>query len=81
MDMLTISSMLTIAIIVAYLLISRQKSTIGKSPSNFGIIAIASMILGIVLGYRTGSGWGYALIAHGARGLVIGAIKLIKSKS
>jgi len=81
MDTITLFSVITVFMVMAYLFISREKTTIGKTPSNFGIIAIGSMIIGIIIGYRTGSGWAYALIAHGMLGLVIEiSRKMIKKK-
>lgn len=80
MDTITILSMVSAVMIGAYLFIAREKTTSGKSPSNFGIIAIVTIIIGIMIGYRSGSGWAYAIIAHGALGLAISIIRLIIKK-
>ena len=77
----TIISIVTLVLIVGYLIIVREKSTNTKTPSNFGIFAVASMIVGIILGYNDQRGWGYAFIAHGALAMVIGAIRLFRKKS
>ena len=78
MDTITILSIVTTVLIGAYLFISREKTSNGKSPSNFGIFAIVSMIAGIIIGYSTESGWGYAFIAHGALGMVISVVRLFR---
>jgi len=80
MDTITILSLISIVITSAYLIIAREKSTNGKSPSNFGIIAILTMMIGMMIGYRSGSGWSYAIIAHGVLGLAISIFKLMTKK-
>jgi hypothetical protein len=80
METITILSIITTLLIGVYLFISREKTIGGKSPSNFGIFAILSMIAGIILGYTTGSGWAFALIAHGWLGIVIGIVRLFWKK-
>jgi hypothetical protein len=76
----TILSGAGLIFIIAYLIITREKEEGGKTPSNFGIVAIASIVVGIILGYSEQRGWGYAFIAHGALGMVIGVARLYIKK-
>ncbi len=80
MSTITVLSIITTVFIAAYLILGREKSKGGKNPSNFGVFAIVSMIAGIIIGYETESGWGYAFIAHGALGMVIGVIRMFWKK-
>ena len=80
MDTITILSIVSIVISGAYLYIAREKTSSGKSPSIFGIIAIVTMMIGMIIGYRSGSGWAYAIIAHGVLGLSISMIRLMTKK-
>ena len=80
MSTIIILSIVTTIFIAVYLFIAREKTKNGKTPSNFAIIAIVSMIAGMILGFSTGSGWAYALIAHGMLGLGIGIVRLYWKK-
>jgi hypothetical protein len=76
----TILSIAGLIFIIAYLIITREKEQGKKTPTNFGIVAIASIIVGIILGFSEQRGWGYAFIAHGALGMVIGVARLYFKK-
>ena len=80
MSTITIISIITTVFIAAYLIIAREKSKGSKTPSNFGVFAIVSMIAGIIIGYSTESGWGYAFIAHGALAMSIGIVRMFWKK-
>jgi hypothetical protein len=80
MDTITILSIVSIVITGVYLFIAREKSANDISPSNFGIMAIVTMMIGMMIGYRSGSGWAYAIIAHGALGLAISTVRLLTKK-
>lgn len=80
MSTITIISIITTVLIAVYLILGREKTKEGKNPSNFGVFAIVSMIAGIIIGYSTESGWGYAFIAHGALAMVIGIVRMFWKK-
>jgi hypothetical protein len=81
MDTITILSIISVVIICAYLLVSRGIKIDAGAPSYFGIIAIITMIIGIIIGYRSGSGWAYVIIVHGTHGIIISMIRLISKKN